>query len=314
VIDALAKSPAPAAQEALRKLFDDLPDRRDQIARAIAQNPSAESWPYLVRSLDFGDNTTLQLAIAALRTIDERPDKPGPVRAAILAGLKLGDQGGLTAAALVQKWTDAAHDPNAGADAVLAHYQAWFRERYPDEPPAELAASDVEKTRYTYQQLYDFLEGTEAGREGDVARGKQVFAKANCVKCHKFGAEGEGVGPDLTTVRRRFQRREIIESLVVPSQVISDQYRSVTIVTIDGQVHNGMPVPNQGDDKVVLLLSDAKRLEVPRDQIDEMAPSKVSVMPEGALKDLSLEDLADLFAFLETSKQNEAPQAAAAGN
>jgi putative membrane-bound dehydrogenase-like protein len=315
LIDALAKSAALPAQEALRRLFDESPDRRDQVARAIAQHPTPDNWPYLVKTLDFGDNTTLQLAIAALRAIDQKPDKPAAVRAAIVAGLKLGEQGGLTAAALVEKWTGVPHDPAAGPAACLSDYQAWFRETYPGEPVAELAAADAEKTRYTYQQLYDYLEQGPGGPAGNAARGKVVFGKANCVKCHKFGAEGEGVGPDLSTVRRRFQRREIIESLVAPSQVISDQYRSVTIVTVDGQIHNGMPLPNQGEGKVVLLLADAKRLEIPSEQIDESTPSRISVMPEGVLKELSLEEVADLFAFLETSKQNPLPpEAPPAGN
>jgi putative heme-binding domain-containing protein len=312
-IDALAKSDNPDSQAALLKLFDEVPDRRDQIVRGIAQHPSPAAWPYLVRSLDFADSTTLQLAIGALRAIDQAPEKPAAVRSAILAGLKLGDQGGLPAAALLEKWTGEPHDPATGGAAAIADYQAWFRDAFPDEPAPDLPAVDVSRSKYTFAQLLDYLDGTPEGRAGDVARGQAVFRKANCVKCHKFGAEGEGVGPDLTTVRRRFQRREIIESLVAPSQVISDQYRSVTLLTVDGQIHTGLPLPNQGEGKVVLLLSDAKRLEIPDDQIDEMRPATLSVMPEGALKDLTLTDIADLFAFLETSKQNpEPPKAAAA--
>jgi hypothetical protein len=77
-----------------------------------------------------------------------------------------------------------------------------------------------------------------------------------------------------------------------------------TIVTTEGLIHNGMPIPNTGGDKVVLLLSDATRIEIAKEDVEERQKSKISVMPEGLLKELTLEEIADLFAFLETSKFN----------
>ena len=162
-------------------------------------------------------------------------------------------------------------------------------------------------------ELARFLESHAQADPSAVERGRQIFADAKCVKCHRFGKEGETIGPDLTSLRRRFQQKEIVESLVHPSQVISDQYRMMTVVTTEGLVHNGMPIPDAtGADKVTLLLSDATKLEIPRDEIEEMLPSKVSVMPAGLLNELSLEQIADLFAFLETSKFNEPAATAAA--
>ena len=43
------------------------------------------------------------------------------------------------------------------------------------------------------------------------------------------------------------------------------------------------------------------------DKVDAKVKAKVSVMPEGLFKDLTLEEIADLFAFLETSKNNPEP-------
>ncbi len=138
-----------------------------------------------------------------------------------------------------------------------------------------------------------------------------IFTKARCVKCHRFQSEGENVGPDLTSVRRRFQRKEIVESILYPSQVISDQYRMVQVETKEGQVYVGMPIPGvKKNDKLVLLLSDTTRLEIPKSRIEEETTSKISVMPAGLLDPLSLQEVADLLAFLETSKFN-APVAAA---
>jgi putative membrane-bound dehydrogenase-like protein len=310
-IDALSKSTAPASQALLRKLFDEYADRRDVLARGLAKQVTPENIPYLERAVASADKTTMQVCLAALASSDYKPSKPEEIRSIILAGLKLGTEGGKAAVGLLKKWTDSDHKKGDNINAAVGYYQNWFREKYPDEAAPELPKEDAEKTKYTVRQLTIFFESNPQAATGDPAKGREIFAKANCVKCHKFLKEGEGVGPDLTTVRRRFQKKEIIESVLLPSQVISDQYAAVTVLTTDGQVHTGMPLPNPGSDKLLLLMPDATRLEIPADKIDEKAKAKVSVMPEGLFKDLSLQQIADLFAFLETSKNNPDPAGAA---
>jgi len=312
-IEALAKSDAPASQALLRKLFDENVDRRDMIARGLTKNPTDENIPYLERALAASDKTTMQLCLAALAAADYKPAKPAEVRTVILAGLKLGNEGGKAVVGLLQKWTGSTPEKKDDIAAAIAHYQAWFREKYPDERVPEIAKEDQAKTKYTVGELVAFLERSPDATKGDPTRGREVFAKANCFKCHRFLKEGEGVGPDLTTVRRRFQKKEIVESVLLPSQVISDQYAAVTVVTTDGLTHTGMPLPNPGSKNLLLLLSDATRLEIPAEKVEEQVKAKVSVMPEGLFKDLSLAQIADLFAFLETSKSNPEPAAAAAG-
>lgn len=306
-INSLGKSNAESAQRILRKMYDDQPDRRELVVRALAAHPSVESWPYLVKSLQFGDNTTLQACLQALKSIDKKPENADQIRLAILAGLKLENRGGRLAANLLQQWTGSDFKSD-DVPAALAHYQAWYREKYPQAPAPELAKEDVDKNKYSFQQLVDLIEKSPQAEHGDAKRGREIYAKANCIKCHKFLKDGEGVGPDLTSLRRRFQRKEIIESILTPSQVVSDQYRSVTIATTDGRIYAGMPLPDAGKPRtIVLLLSDATKVEIPKDTIDENVPSKASVMPEGLLKELSPQDIVDLFAFLETSKSNPEP-------
>jgi putative heme-binding domain-containing protein len=311
-IEALAKSKAPASQALLRKLFDEYADRRDVVARGLAKNPLAENIPYLERAVAASDKTTIQLCLAALAEADYKPAKPEEIRNVILAGLRLGNEGGRAVVGLLAKWTGSEHKKGDNIAAALTHYQKWFREMYPDERAPELPREDTDKTKYTVRQLMIFLDSNPDAAKGDAGRGRDVFAKANCIKCHRFLKEGEGVGPDLTTVRRRFQKKEIVESVLFPSQVISDQYAAITVVTTDGLSHTGMPLPNPGSKNLLLLLPDATRLEIPGEKIDEKVKAKVSVMPDGLFKDLTLAQIADLFAFLETSKNNPEPAPAAA--
>jgi len=143
-------------------------------------------------------------------------------------------------------------------------------------------------------------------------RGAEIIAKARCLDCHKFGEKGAGLGPDLTTVNSRFRPAEILESVVLPSKVISDQYKSVTIATQDGKIYNGMPIVTDGPN-LVLLLSDGTKSTVPKSEIEEQKASATSVMPDGLLNPLSYQEIADLLALFNAQPRVAAPETAAKG-
>ena len=77
------------------------------------------------------------------------------------------------------------------------------------------------------------------GDRRDLERGRRLYGAVACATCHRFGVEGGGVGPDLTAVAGRFNVRDLLESIVEPSKVISDQYAAVSIATKDGRVVTG---------------------------------------------------------------------------
>ena len=143
--------------------------------------------------------------------------------------------------------------------------------------------------------MNNVLKG-DVARTASAKRGQEVIVKARCLDCHKFGDKGAGLGPDLTTVNSRFQPADILESIVLPSKVISDQYKSITVATQDGKLYNGMPIVADGP-SLVLLLSDGTKATVPKSEIDEQKASATSVMPEGLLNPLSFQEIADLLAL-----------------
>ena len=165
-------------------------------------------------------------------------------------------------------------------------------------PVAPGGSRSAGASKYTIAEIRGFLETDPAGRRGDIQRGRAAYAKAQCLRCHRMGKEGEGVGPDLTDLAKKFDRQYILESILSPSKVISDQYRSTTVATAAGQALNGLAVP-QGD-RVVLLLSDGTKATLERREIESQAASLVSLMPEGLLDGLSKAEVADLLRFLES--------------
>ncbi len=143
--------------------------------------------------------------------------------------------------------------------------------------------------------------------KGSPDRGRRVLDRAKCLSCHKMGDQGAGLGPDLTTLSSRFRPEEVLESILDPSKVISDQYKPITIATTTGQIYNGMPAG--GDDQtLILLLSDGSKINIPKADIDEQAESKISVMPAGLIDTLSLQEIADILALFEAQPRVEVPK------
>jgi putative heme-binding domain-containing protein len=296
IVAVLGRSGDSESMSYLREMYQRDPTRRGYIAMALAQSPDGDNWPLLVQSLPIVEGVFAQEVLQKLATVDQVPQKPEPVRQVILRGLKLGDNGGQYAVALLEKWTDQKlGQPTDKPTTALGAWQKWFSETYPNEPEPSLPA-EIPQSRWTQDELLSYLSSAEA-LAASAERGGEVFAKAQCAACHRFGERGESIGPDLTTVSQRFQKKEILESILYPSQVISDQYASRTVLLRDGRSATGIVAP-QGDGSLVVLQSNGQKLRVPKDSIEDVTPTKKSAMPENLLNALSLEEIADLFAFL----------------
>jgi putative heme-binding domain-containing protein len=183
----------------------------------------------------------------------------------------------------------------------LAGWQRWYASKFPDAPAATLP-NDAGRDKWSYEELLTFIN-SDVGKQGDASRGAQVFAQAQCASCHRVESDGETMGPDLTAVTRRFQRKEILESIVYPSHVISDQYAS-RVVTAGGKSYAGI-VATGSDGRVTVLLNTGKKVELERSDVDDIRPSDVSAMPTGLLNPLTLEQVADLFAYLSAAGSND---------
>ena len=72
-------------------------------------------------------------------------------------------------------------------------------------------------------------------------------------------------------------------------------------MTADGQVHSGV-IKQDLPQELVLTLAADKEVRIPRDEIDATLPGKVSIMPAGLDKQLSLQELADLVEFLKNCR------------
>jgi putative heme-binding domain-containing protein len=138
---------------------------------------------------------------------------------------------------------------------------------------------------------------------GDVRRGQAVFngPKAQCASCHKIGYVGGMVGPDLTRIGGIRTERDLLESIVFPSASFVRSYEPVRVLTKDDRVLSGV-VKSETPDAVVLTIAADKEERLARADIESIVPGTVSVMPDGLEKQLTVQELADLVAFLKASK------------
>jgi putative membrane-bound dehydrogenase-like protein len=138
-----------------------------------------------------------------------------------------------------------------------------------------------------------------AGRtgKGDVAAGKLIFQQT-CAVCHRLFGEGTTIGPDLTSADRKNTEVMLI-NILNPSAYIRPEYVSYDLTTKDGQSLAGLMVESSPA-AVTVLDRNNQRHVLARDQIQELNPSAVSLMPEGLLESLTPQQAMDLFAYLQS--------------
>lgn len=147
------------------------------------------------------------------------------------------------------------------------------------------------------EDLLPLLDQVKAGRSFES--GKAAFKQAGCGQCHRFAGEAGSVGPDLTGVGKRLALRDLLESIVLPSKVITDGFAATEIETKTDEVFNGRIV--REDDQVVVILPQtaiAEAVTILKRDIRRRELSKVSNMPTGILNTLQEPQILNLLAYL----------------
>ena len=83
----------------------------------------------------------------------------------------------------------------------------------------------------------------------------------------------------MTIVSGRFGVRDLLESIVEPSKIISDQYAAIVVTTSDGKQIVGRVVNLGGDNMTINtdMLNPNKLVGVNRNLVESIAPSKISM-------------------------------------
>jgi putative heme-binding domain-containing protein len=177
----------------------------------------------------------------------------------------------------------------AARQRVLAHANPAIRER-----AAKLFAGGIDANRE--KVINDYRPALT--KTGDKERGKQVFTKT-CSACHKVGDVGKGLGPDLAALSDK-SADYLLVNILDPNRAVEARYVSYTARTADMRTLVGF-LSNESATSITLVSADGKEHTILRSDIEELTSSAKSVMPEGLEKDVSIDQMADLLAFLRTN-------------
>ena len=133
---------------------------------------------------------------------------------------------------------------------------------------------------------------------GDIEAGRVQFEK-RCSVCHRLSGIGKQVGPDLAALSDPAPQK-MLASILDPNRNVESKFQAYTAVTTAGLTHSGLLTDESGG-SLTLLSAEGRRTTLVRSELEELVNSGRSFMPEGLERDIGVEQMADLLAFL-TSK------------
>ena len=300
ILNALATSQQEAGLAYVRSVFENAPERRGSAAAALAaattlRPTDLQDWTFMVRSLPVVRGDDAVAVLNALQRFRNRANKGQWVRQVILVGLQFPSDQQSAATRLLRHWTGIPLKKSDAAAWTLEKYQEWFSKEYPDQPEPKLPVDSVDRkwTMATLEKpVQDFVT-----TDGMKQLGERVYEKAGCQKCHRRGKVGEALGPDLTSLGWRRQRREILQATLFPSHELNEEYPTVTVSLTSGKTLTGMLSANSAE-ALAIVSSTGIREEFPRMEIENIVNQKISNMPEGLLEPLTRDEIIALIAWL----------------
>jgi len=171
-----------------------------------------------------------------------------------------------------------AHDGNQGLQAQLAAYEK------------ELLKTDE----------LGLMATALAG--GDRGAGRGVFywnSTAQCTRCHAIFEYGGNVGPNLAGVGARLSSRELLTSIIRPSEALALGHETVLVTLANEEMLSGVVV-SRTPEYLEVKVGKTETRKIPRADIveEETLPSSMPSI-EGKI---SRREIRNLVAFLETMK------------
>ena len=137
--------------------------------------------------------------------------------------------------------------------------------------------------------------------QGDGAVGKTNFTNS-CGSCHRMGATGNNIGPDLSTIGKKFDKPALLDAIINPNAAIVFGYESWLVNTTDGESVFGFLIADNKQSLVIKDISGAKHV-ISQAKISSKRKQDAGLMPDPAAMGLSEKNIADIAAFLLSAKE-----------
>ena len=151
---------------------------------------------------------------------------------------------------------------------------------------------------------YKKLLEAKVNRPDNLPRGRALFQRT-CAQCHKLYGEGGEIGPDITGSNRN-NLDYLITNMLDPNAEIPNDYRTTILRTKDNRVLVGVIRRSEGQS--VTIATPAEVVTVAKRDVAAIDPQDFSMMPEGLVLALKVDELRDLVAYLRGSRQVALPE------
>jgi len=130
--------------------------------------------------------------------------------------------------------------------------------------------------------------------DANVEKGRQYFVE-RCILCHQIGTLGVEVGPAVASMRG-LRKRGILEAVLFPNREVAPQYFGMTVANDTG-TETGI-LRGESDHAITLRQAGGNDLTLSKSSITSIRSEGVSLMPEGLLEGLEVQEVADLLEFM----------------
>ena len=131
---------------------------------------------------------------------------------------------------------------------------------------------------------------------GSAANGAKIF-ETMCGNCHVYGSVGQTVGPILTEINRK-SKALLMHDILDPNAAVNTEYINHRLETKEGEVHMGI-VDSETDKYIVIKKMGGTKVTINKADIKNLSSMGTSLMMEGLEGAMSIQDMADLLAFLQ---------------
>ena len=134
--------------------------------------------------------------------------------------------------------------------------------------------------------------------KGDIETGKKLFTQQTCVNCHTVSDKEAQRGPYLGNIAATYKRPELAENILVPNKTIAQGFVANHFELKNGEEHDGF-VTLEAADKVTIRDTNAQEFTLPVKDIVKRQKLEKSLMPEGLVAPLTIQEFASLLDYLE---------------
>ena len=299
VVFALGDSTEPAHRILLRSQFDRF-SVRGAVLVVLGRNPEAADRSRFIAGLEWSQTEVLAACLAALEKLG--PNAEADEQLALLKSLRrLGSDEREYAlrenvVRLLERnngqkfpFVSGKEGYRPQADTIGA-WTAWCQQKWPDQTASQLGDAGGEAAK-----LMALLKDVDWSK-GNATRGGELYLRRGCVQCHTASS---ALGPDLSGAAKRFSKEDLFTSIVFPSRDVPARYQTTIVQTKDGKTYSGLMI-YESVDGFILRNGTGQTFRIETSQVDEKRKSPVSLMPNGMLKDLSPQEYADLYVYLQS--------------